>query len=340
MPGKERRKAFGFAQLVTSMALASTSNRSNVSVVMPCHNQGALLARALDMHLGQTLPPQQIVVVDDGSTDNSLKVAEAYARCHEEVEVVSHPTNRGVVSAVCTGLARARATYVRSSPVDDELTPDFLERMLDVLHAHPEAGLAFADPAERRAGRVTRFSHHLADAPRYFGPGELRWILKRGFFTISVTATVYRKDALEAIGGFPEELAWQADWYTNFAVMLRYGACYVPGNFSVTDMSPTSYSARHLGNREESRLFLAILARLKGPDREDLWEAFRDSALMSYYAPRMLLALLRDPVGRAYLTPHLCARTLFQTGWRWIRPWTPLTLRDRARRAVAQRVLG
>ena len=100
-----------------------------VSVIVPCYNAGAYLEPCLRSVLAQTMGDLELLVIDDGSADGSLSVAQEIARGDARVRVF-HQENRGVCAARNRGLDAARGEYVTFVDGDDLLPPDALERML------------------------------------------------------------------------------------------------------------------------------------------------------------------------------------------------------------------
>ena len=97
-----------------------------LSLVLPVHNVAPYLAPCLDSLLAQTLPADQIILVDDGSTDGSGEILQRYAAAHPGIELVSQD-NAGVSAARNSGLARARGQFVAFVDPDDFAAPDLFE---------------------------------------------------------------------------------------------------------------------------------------------------------------------------------------------------------------------
>ncbi|WP_246999673.1 glycosyltransferase family 2 protein [Halosolutus gelatinilyticus] len=104
---------------------------TRVSVVIPTYNRAATLSRAIDSALDQTIDDLEVIVVDDGSTDDTPSVLSEYD--DPRVRPVVHATNRGANVARNTGIERARGEYVAFLDSDDEWHPEKLERQLAVL---------------------------------------------------------------------------------------------------------------------------------------------------------------------------------------------------------------
>jgi glycosyltransferase involved in cell wall biosynthesis len=103
---------------------------SLVSIIVPCHNATRWLAETLESALAQTWPHREILVIDDGSRDDSAAVADRFAS--RGVRVLTQP-NRGAAAARNAGLRQARGDYVQFLDADDLLAPDKLERQVRLL---------------------------------------------------------------------------------------------------------------------------------------------------------------------------------------------------------------
>ena len=103
-----------------------------LSVIVPVYNVETYLRRCLDSILHQTQPVQEIICVDDGSTDRSLAVLQEYERANEQIRVV-HKENGGLVSARKAGLALATCPYATYVDSDDFIEPEMYEELMQPL---------------------------------------------------------------------------------------------------------------------------------------------------------------------------------------------------------------
>ncbi len=108
---------------------------STVSVIIPAYNAAKFLATAIDAALQQTLPPHEIIVVDDGSKDATPEICARYAG-----RIVSiRQANKGEAGARNTALAIATGEFIALLDADDTCAPDRLERQVSALRAQPSA---------------------------------------------------------------------------------------------------------------------------------------------------------------------------------------------------------
>jgi glycosyltransferase involved in cell wall biosynthesis len=182
-----------------------------VTVVIPCYNHGCFLPDAIESALAQTYPSVEVIVVNDGSTDDTAEVAARYpsVRC-------LHQANQGLPAARNAGWRAGRGRFVIFLDADDRLLPHAVDVGVAALMAHPDAGMAVglerriaADgsplPTPRRA-RVER-EHYAA-------------LLRRCW--IVVATAIYRRDALVTVGGFDSTLRFAEDYDLYLRLAMRF----------------------------------------------------------------------------------------------------------------------
>jgi len=124
---------------------------TRVSVIIPTYNRAATLGRAIDSALEQTIDDLEVVVVDDGSTDDTESVLAAYE--DPRVRTIIHATNQGANVARNTGLEHVRGEYVAFLDSDDVWHPAKLERQLAALEARSSIWVgAYCDTAYDLSG--------------------------------------------------------------------------------------------------------------------------------------------------------------------------------------------
>lgn len=106
----------------------------SVSVVIPAYNESPRIGRALDSVLQQTWPVDEIIVVDDGSTDGTSDVVARYG---DSITCIRQD-NQGLAAARNAGIRRARCAWIALLDADDEWLPDHIEQAWNQLHSHPE----------------------------------------------------------------------------------------------------------------------------------------------------------------------------------------------------------
>jgi alpha-1,3-rhamnosyltransferase len=171
-------------------------NAEGVSVVVPSYNYAGFIAATLRSVFRQTHAPRELLVIDDGSTDDSPRVVERALRdCPFPSELVVR-ANRGLCATLNEGLTRSRSKYFAYLGADDLWLPEFLAARVRALEARPRAVLAYGHAylvdAEGRVVDCTKDWAAYAD-------GDARGMLLQTVAPMSPTV-VYRREALARHG--------------------------------------------------------------------------------------------------------------------------------------------
>ena len=186
----------------------STENAAPlVSIIIPCYNAGPWIAEALDSALAQTHRPLEIIVIDDGSTDDSLAVITRYAAQHPDLIRYESGPNRGGNAARNRGLALARGEFVKFLDADDALVNDCIALQVTQSQSLPQSStvIVYGD-----ALWIDEQGHPLSATPRHiYDPDEepLAQVLN---YSPLVSTPLHRRKYLRMVGGFDETLTkWQ-----------------------------------------------------------------------------------------------------------------------------------
>jgi len=186
-----------------------------VDAIISCHDYGRFLAEAIDSVLAQSYPNIEVVVVDDGSTDDTAEVAARYA--DRGVRYVHRPQG-GAGRARNTGLRATSAPLIAFLDADDAWLPHRVSAGVEHLERHPEIALVAAHAfACDEAMRPSSIVHALR------GPASGRALeaLLVHNVVLNPSSVLIRRSALEAVGGF-SEIAFGEDWDTWIEVAKRF----------------------------------------------------------------------------------------------------------------------
>jgi glycosyltransferase involved in cell wall biosynthesis len=278
-----------------------------------------MIGEALAAIARQSMPPFEVVVVDDGSTDDSIARLNALAAELPWLRFHRHDRNRGVNAAANTGLDIVRGDFVLFSAADDCLDADMIARASAAAAAFPHAGIVFSDQAEMGIDGGSRRIAPL-DLPRtrrFFTGVEFVHLMQRNFFYFHVSSVWFEVGLLRALGGFPPVMKWHGDLFAAYVAGFERGAVYVPDAVSYVRVSPATYGAsgkRGGGQPDVLRAWLAVT-------RQPGWEQRRAALVAAAIWPDFSLCGLRvlgeDP---GYLSWRLIGRIV------WFASWNPLAL--------------
>lgn len=289
-----------------------------ISVVLPNYNHCHFLKISLPALLNQSYPPYEIVVVDDGSKDDSVAYLEAMQEKHPTIRLFRHEKNQGVVAAINTGLLQISGGAVYLAGADDEVYPGFFEEAARMLAAYPEAGFFCSDGDVFHEREQLLETHRLglAGQPAFFTPENfLRRIRQLPNFYFESHTILSSRKALAAAGTLDPQLGYRSDWFVNWVNVARHGCCYSPrvlakfldrgSNFSVA-------TAQDLAANK--RIWRSILAKLRNPAYQDVRPFILDPAQYAgdlQLTSNLLALLITDPANRVMLRPRFV--------WAWLR---------------------
>jgi len=208
------------------------SSPPTVSVIVPTFNRADLIGRCLRSLRGAGLPSLEIVVVDDGSTDETAAVVESFPGV-----IYRRQANAGPAAARNLGFSISRGRYVGFIDSDDEWIAGAPSRLVQLLDGHADVPLVFADACmgDEAAGFVSFIATYGGEAFNAL-PGErragLRVLDRRPFFhqlarrnVMFLGSLLVRREAFAAAGGFDPGLRGAADWefFLRMAAVHRLG---------------------------------------------------------------------------------------------------------------------
>ncbi len=194
----------------------------DVTAIVPTFNRADFLRESLASIIGQSKPPRQIIVVDDGSSDHTAAVAASFG---DRIEYL-HKRNGGKASALNLALEHAVGAAIWIFDDDDLADPDALRRLATALEASPEVGFAFAHYDNFRIDPDGSRHDYPAAPPRFEADDLFCALLERCF--IFQPALLVRRECYDAVGPFDTGLTRAQDYDMLLRLALRYRGTHVP----------------------------------------------------------------------------------------------------------------
>ena len=193
---------------VYNYAMHVDDQPNDVSVIIPCYNKSATVAETIESVLNQTVKPKEIVVVNDGSTDNSLEVIQKYK---DRITILDQK-NQGVSNARNNGILATSSKYVCCLDGDDALEPAFLEVCKKELDLDRSLGVAYT-------GLIIMGKKQSHDWPKEFNYDEQ----VHGKNQLP-TCCVFRRDMFDRLGGYRQRYAPSGMGVEDAEFWLRAGS--------------------------------------------------------------------------------------------------------------------
>jgi len=192
--------------------MIKTYSKAQVSVIIPTYNRGWILREAVDSVLAQDFDDFELIVVDDGSTDNTRQILEDYGN---ELIIIAQ-NNRGASAARNRGIAEAGASLIAFLDSDDLWQPHKLSRQVEFFNANPEALICQTEEIWIRNGvRVNPKKRHHKFSGMIFEPSLALCL-------VSPSAVMIRKKLFDTVGLFDESLLACEDYDLWLRISCRY----------------------------------------------------------------------------------------------------------------------
>lgn len=218
-----------------------------LSIILLNYNHAHWLRRSLRALAEQADATTEIIVVDDGSTDDSHAVVDQLAQCYSAIATIRHGTNQGVNAAIKTGLTAATGEFLLFAAADDLVLPGLFETAVTALRAHPQAalfcsGTVLIDTEDQILGfRPVTLPRANAG---YVSPRETRQAIRGTDNWFIGSSVIYRRAHLQAIGYFDDDLDSLSDGLANRLLAFEHGFYFEPRVLSAWRRYAGSHSGK------------------------------------------------------------------------------------------------
>ena len=218
-------------------------NPSTVSVILPTYNRAHTVKRAIESVLHQSHADFELVIVDDGSTDNTIDVINEIT--DRRIQILRHKTNRGAGIARNTGIQASQGKYIAFQDSDDEWLPGILEKQVRVLRQTEQTtdgiGVVYTKFWRRKGDRQIVFPINNSRKLE----GDIHESLLFGNLVTTQTALV-KKSCLNELGLFDENLACLLDWELWIRISKVYRFKHISEPLAIVNYSPEGISSHFL----------------------------------------------------------------------------------------------
>jgi len=265
-----------------------------VSIILPNYNHANYLQTSLSAIFSQSLAPNEVIVVDDASKDNSLEVLSNYSNSHSNLKVLKNEKNLGPIKSVNRGIEIATGDYLAFCSADDFIKPNFLEVMVNCLARNPKIAICTSDFCTFNGDDIKNLSIQpllKKQEQRTIYPNELIYLIKKHLFWIPTNASLYRKKHLKEFGLLNEDIKWMSDWFLSYQIACKYPIAYIPMPLTGFRVVAGSYS----NSRKKETITYDGLFNLLKIQPEEFQIFFKKSGVLYQQGRSVFKYLLSHP---------------------------------------------
>ena len=247
------------------------------------------MRKALETVCAQTYSEYEIIVINDGSTDNSAIIAEEYLNGVESISYkILSQQNAGVSAARNNGIAASKGEYVAFLDADDWWEPTFLEKMVQLIEDYPDAGLYASNYIYYKPGKTHVAVNNVETG--YFNYPKAYY--ESGTMPVTSISVAIPRRVLDEIGGFPLGIKLGEDFLLWARIAMQYKVAFLnePLAWYNNDVPATLRATRNLHAPEHHMLFNlgrlgdeAMRREAKGDDWQMLIDKLRVNSLLEYW---------------------------------------------------------
>jgi len=195
-----------------------------ISVIIPTYNRANLLPRAIKSVLSQTFKDFELIIVDDGSNDNTKRIVEEFQKRDSRVKYIWQKNSGGAASPKNNGIKNTQGNYIAILDSDDEWLPEKLQKQLELFENSSNQKKGFVSchalVINEKSGKKFEYK-----TPRY--KNVLKNILTQDYMG-SGSGMLYKKSVFDNVGLFDENLKTGQDWEMRIRLAQKYDFDFVP----------------------------------------------------------------------------------------------------------------
>lgn len=268
-----------------------------ITAIIKNYNYSKYLPNAIDSILNQTSKPDEFIIIDDGSTDESQEIIQKYVQKHPEIIFIKNEKNMGICATTHKVIDLASHDYITLLASDDIYLPTYIEETRKAQEKFPHAGLFCSDFAyfeEENIDRIINF-------PKVFKSPQTTFLknfplikaMRTYKFWISGPA-LFKKELFYKHKGYINELEMYMDFFL-FAIMaFDEGVCYIPQTIRAMRVHGTQFSST-LSDEKKKAAWGKMLHKFSEDSFKKYKNDFKKSHLLYHFETPFFYYLLKNP---------------------------------------------
>ncbi|PIS02130.1 MAG: hypothetical protein COT85_07050 [Chlamydiae bacterium CG10_big_fil_rev_8_21_14_0_10_42_34] len=296
-----------------------------LSVSLPTYNHAIYLPERIPSILAAMPQNAELIIVDDGSTDNSEEIIRSFAEQDSRIIFMKNEKNLGVIKSLHKITATARGKYMSFLSADDYILPEYFSKILHFAEKYPSfaiyvSNFGYSNDVIPKSHDEIKSDFLLPNpkGPSFFGPKQTIHLFSHTAFWVPAHCSIIQRETLLQLGGFREEFKHNTDWFLFHAAALIGGVAYLPETLAVWRLDNKGYTSQTTNH--DQNLFnvqISIFNYLRKSERKDLRPLFARSGVLRGVLKQRFFYFLFRPVYWDFLL-FSCIRYI-RNSWKKLR---------------------
>ncbi len=270
-----------------------------ISAFIPNYNHSQYLPESIESILNQTYEADEILIIDDGSTDNSIEVIQEFQKKHKKIKLIKNEKNYGIHLTFNKALHILKNEIIAPFSADDFIMPSFFEKAMKLFKENNDLSIVFSNSKvfqDKKPYQFRSISKEALSEQKIIYPDEFIKLSRTKNFHIASCACIYKKKIVMHYGGYRIQFKSLTDYYLNLQIALRHPIAYIPEELSAYRLSPNSYGASIRYNwKGRINLLNEIMRHIRKNEDDTFKKNIFKSGVLSFNGYFMILYIILHP---------------------------------------------
>lgn len=286
------------------------TKRPTIGAIIINHNREAYLSRSINDALEQTVPFDDILILDDCSSDNSIEKILALIAFRGNARLVTNDKNLGIILNMKKGIELSNADYVFLMSSDDNYSREMCEISQEILKHNLTVRMICGSANVESDHNIKTFQFDESFCGKTIEPKEFEKLFGKKIFSFFGGANLLHRRSLLCLGAISPEHRWYADWLAYHLMAFKYPIYFCRNILTTQYACKNQYSSSGVDTSARNHVVLIILERLKIQHPFE-YEKFKRCTVVPLPNPALIFNILVNSHIRGFLTLKLLYKCAF-----------------------------
>lgn len=274
------------------------------------YNHSEYIEKSLKSIINQSIPFDEILIIDDCSNDNSVEIIKKIITKKKKISLIINKKNTGVISNLNKGTKILKSDYIYFVSADDSYNANIVHEFKKAIFLFPSISMISGNVYRKRNNtKKEKLILPFKTPDKICNPSIYAKTAKDRVTTFFGGGNIIKKDLILSLGGFESSLMWSADWFL-YQLIGFTEKVYITEEFFMTIKTKNDSFSQNLLNWEHNKVLITNFFNLILGKHSKHFDFFKSASILPFYDFRILILLLKNKEFRKIITPLLIWRLL------------------------------